>query len=105
MNFILIIGIIFYIVGIITYIITFIEENVEFHDGGFLGMGYTTSDHRRMTPKDMRKGLIWPILFIIFFIKLLILLLNDIIYAIILIFGIDYSNTRIYKFIDNKFDI
>ena len=70
-----IMGIVIYIVGII---ICVIPEN------------------RRLEPKDMRKGLIWPILFVWDILKIFILGLNELFYGFFLIFGFRYNTTKLY---------
>lgn len=96
-------GIIFYVVGIILFIDNETVEDVTFHDGGFLGMGYTDCTHRKITSKDARKSIIWPIIFLYSLSKTVIWAINDIIYFIGLLFGLYYNKTRLYKFIDEKF--
>lgn len=92
-----------YLIGIGVYVSTETAEDFKYYDGGFLGLGYTTNSNRETTPKDVRLGLIWPILFIISVIKMTIWLINDILYFILLIIGYDYRKTKIYNFIDKKF--
>lgn len=90
-----------YIIGIIGYIHTETIDDVRFHEGGFLGMGYHTCLHRAITTKDARKGLLWPILLIFWFIKGIAWSLNDLVASILLIFNYKYKETKVYKFIDD----
>lgn len=99
-----VIFIIFYISIVIVYTSSKTIKNVEFHDGGFLNMGYTTHENRETTPKDMRLGLIWPIIFIWWFFKSIIWILHDyFLNGILLIFGFKYNITKMYKKISNYF--
>lgn len=91
-----------YIIGILTYVFTETTTNVEFHEGGFLNMGYTSHDNRSATSKDMWKGLIWPILFLWWFIKAVTMILHFLLGLFLLIFGIKYKNSQLYKKIENK---
>jgi len=93
-------GIVIYIIGIIIYVTGEIITNVKFHDGGFLGMGYSTNDNRDVTPSDVRKGLLWPLMLVYFMVRVPIAVLNDLIYGFLLIFNIEYNKTRLYKVID-----
>ncbi|MFW6046954.1 MAG: hypothetical protein ACOCP4_04120 [Candidatus Woesearchaeota archaeon] len=103
MELLYILGIIFYIYGIYIFINEKTVEDVEFHDGGFLGMGFTTCTHRNVTPKDVRESIFWPIILLYYILKWMIWFINDIIHFIGLIFGFYYNKTRLYKFIDEKF--
>jgi hypothetical protein len=94
--------IISYVVGVLTYVFAETMSNVEFHEGGFLNMGYTSHDNRSATPKDMWKGLIWPILLLWWFIKAVILILNLLLGLFLLVFGIKYYKSKSYKIIENK---
>ena len=95
-------GIIVYVVGIFTYIFTETMENVESHEGGFLGMGYVTHDNREMTAKDARISLLWPFLLIFWFVKALLWVLHDCLSFIPLLLGFNYKDTRAYKYIDKN---
>lgn len=99
MKIFLIIG---YVVGILTYVFSETMTNVKSHEGGFLNIGYTTHDNRNATTKDMWKGLIWPILFLWWFVKAIILILNTLMGLFLLIIGIKYNNSNLYKIIENK---
>jgi hypothetical protein len=93
-----------YIAGICAYVSAETIEKIEFHEGGFLGMGYTTNSNRDVTPKDMRMALLWPILLTFWFIKTTIWILNDLLSFVLLIFGYKYRESKIFKFINKKFD-
>ena len=95
--------IIIYIIGIILVASSETIENVKFHDGGFLNLGFTTNDNREMTAHDVRKGLIWPITLIVFFITGCFYFLNEILRGFLLIFNLEYKNTKMYKTINKWF--
>lgn len=75
--------------------------NTEYHEGGFLNMGYTSNSHREATPKDVWVALAWPLFFGLEFIRCLMQLLNDLLCYLLLMFGIKYKKTRMYKLIDD----
>ena len=91
-----------YAVGIFVYLDAETMENVEVHEGGFLGLGYTTCDHRKTTTKDSWLSLLWPILITLWFCKATIWLLHDCLGFVFLLFGFDYRNTKAYKYINKK---
>jgi membrane-bound metal-dependent hydrolase YbcI (DUF457 family) len=91
-----------YIVGICAYVSSETTKDTEFHEGGFLGMGYTTCSHRDTTPKDMRMGLLWPILITFWFTKIAVWMLNDLLSFVLLIFGYRYRESKIFNFIDRN---
>lgn len=91
-----------YIVGILTYVYTETVTNVKFHEGGFLNIGYTTCDNKDVTSKNMWKGLIWPILALWWLVKAITMILNLLLGLFLLIFGIKYYNSQLYKKIENK---
>lgn len=99
-----IVALVIYIIGVVGYVCGETVTNVEYHEGGFLGMGYTTNSNRETTGRDVRMGLIWPILLIIFFVKACIWLLNDLLGTLLLAIKIDYKNTRMYYWIDRTFN-
>lgn len=101
-TFLIIIGIIVYAVGIFTYIDLETSMNFKWHDGGFLGLGYTTNDYRETTTKDARLSLLWPVLLVFWFIKTLLWVFNDCLGFVFLLFRLDYRNTKIYNYIDKK---
>ena|SRR3989304_7116042 len=96
--------IIIYLVGIVGYISTKTLDRVEFHEGGFLNMGYTISSNRDMTTKDAWLSLIWPVLFIFFIIKLSIWAGNELFIFPCILVGLKYKDTELYKKID-RWDI
>lgn len=76
-------------------------DNVKFHDGGFLNMGYTTHSNRNPDRKDVLIAMIWPIILIIWFIKTTIWLINiDILPIPLLLFNIKYKKTKMFKLIN-----
>lgn len=93
-----------YIIGILVYVDTETIKNVKLYKGGFLGMGYSTCGHRKVVPKDVRKGFLWPILLTLFFIKVPIWLINDSLSILLLTFNYDYKKSNLYKFINTKFN-
>lgn len=104
MMYIYIVGVVIYFIGICVYVSGEVIKDVKFHEGGFLNMGYTTCSHRNTTPKDVRMGLLWPILLTFWFIKTFIWILNDLLAPALLIFNYNYKKSKIYKFI-NKMSI
>jgi len=96
-------GITFYLIGVMVFINNETIEDIEIDEGGFLGMPVFDCTHRKATPKDARKSLIWPLFFLCGILKVMIYAINDVIYFIGLLFGLDYSKTKLYKFIDEKF--
>lgn len=104
MMYIYIVGIFIYFVGICAYVSGEIIKDRKFHEGGFLNMGYTTYSHRDTTPKDVRMGLLWPILLAFWFVKASIWILNDLLAFVLLIFSYNYKESKIYKFV-NKISI
>jgi len=92
-----------YVIIMFFYVCSETAENFEFHEGGFLGMGYTTNTNREPTTKDVRRALIWPILFIIYIVKTIIWFINDCLSFLLLIVGFHYGETRLYYYIDRKF--
>ena len=96
------------IFGIIVYIVfIFISINVdrvtdvEFHEGGFLNMGYTTNSTREPTTKDVWLAIIWPLRFIIFLTKGILWIINDDVISIIcLLVGYKYKNTSLYSYLE-----
>jgi hypothetical protein len=94
--------IISYIIGVLIYVYTETMTNVKFHKGGFLNMGYTTCDNKNATTKIMWKALIWPILFLWWSIKAVTVVLHLLLGLFLLIFGIKYKDSQLYKKIENK---
>lgn len=102
----IIFGIIVYIIGIAASIDCDTVHNVKFHNGGFLGMGYTTEDHRKATSKDAWKSLIWPLLLFWYFLSgILCIFFTDIIYFPFLLIGKHewYKGTKFYQFMNKLF--
>ena len=94
---------IIYVIGIFIYVSTEVKENFKFHEGGFLGLGYTTNDTREATVKDVWKGLIWPILILLYLLKATIWIINeDVIPLICLVVNFKYKRTKMYKFIEKN---
>lgn len=98
-------GIFFYAFGIYLYIDSKTTENVKFHDGGFLGLGYTTCGFRETTAKDARMSLLWPILLALLFTKTIAWMLHNCLSFIPLLLGFNYKSTKTYKYIDKKLDV
>lgn len=96
-----IVGFLIYVVGVFVVVDCETEENIKFHSGGFLGLGSLSSTHREMQPKDVRLGLIWPLLLLIFFVKGIIGILNLSVNLVGLVFGLHYSRTGLYKVINS----
>jgi hypothetical protein len=94
--------IISYIIGVLTYVYTATMVDFKSHEGGFLNMGYTTHDNRSATSKDMWKALIWPMLSLWWFVKVIAEILHLLLGLFLLIFGIKYKNSQLYKKIENK---
>lgn len=93
--------IISYVVGVLTYVYTETITNIKSHEGGFLNMGYTTHDNKNATTKIMWKALLWPILFLWWFVKAITMILNLLVGLFLLIFGIKYHKSNLYKKIEN----
>lgn len=96
----IIFGIIFYIAIIYIDVSNETTENVNFHDGGFLGLGFTTCDHRDATPQDVRRALIWPIRGFWWFTKTSIWIFAESIHGVLLIFNYRFRESNIYKKIE-----
>lgn len=78
------------------------SENYKHHEGGFLGMGYTTNSNRKGTVADKRKALFWPVLLVWWFLKVTIAslplyLLSFLIGVCYTIVGVDYEESTTYK--------
>jgi len=95
---------VFYLLGIFVTVHSETAENTKFHEGGFLGTGYTTCSHREATPKDAWLGVIWPLLLLWVIIKAVIWITNDLLSGIFLLFGFRYKKTGFYKIIDRWTD-
>ena len=104
-TFLTILGIVFYIIMIFIDINSSTSSNYEYHDGGFMNMGYTTCKYRDPTPHDVRMAIIWPIRFLVSFIKMILSLIHDMLAYIMLLFGYDYFKTSIYEKINNLLDV
>lgn len=93
-----------YIIGVSICCYTATIENVEFHDGGFLSMGYTTCDHRDLTPKDARHSLIWPLVILAYGICIaaysIVYLANNMFKVFLLIFNFRYAKTKMYEVVE-----
>ena len=89
-----------YLLGIAVDIHCETMQNVKFHDGGFLNMGYTTCNHRDASPKDVRRALIWPLRLVFWFSIATFWLVHDLLKGILLIFNFRYGETKLYKKID-----
>lgn len=48
------------------------------------------------TPREIRRGLIWPILILIWLIQEIILILNDFLWMFLFAFNFEYRKTRLY---------
>jgi hypothetical protein len=98
---------VYFIIGLVYIIFVIVNaynetiENVTIHEGGFLGMGYTTHTSRELTPKDIRKGSLWPFFLLVFFAKGLVFLVNEPLKLFLLFFGFSYYKTELYKKIDS----
>lgn len=99
---------IFTYIGIAVYLLVFFvsiacdtTENVEYHDGGFLNLGFTTCDYRRATTKDVWKAIFWPIRAVWFTLKGIILLTNLVLGLVLLIVGIKYNRSEIHDKIED----
>jgi len=86
--------IILYVIGVLIYIDHF--KVVKVMQNKF-EIFYTRTE---ITIKDACLGLIWPIVLILYFIKLLIFFLNEIILSISILLGLRYINTKIYNRIE-----
>jgi hypothetical protein len=57
----------------------------------------TETYNRKMTPKDVRMGAIWPLLLVIFFFRGLTGMLNDLLGGFLLLFGVHWFRHSVYK--------
>jgi hypothetical protein len=92
---------VYFIIGLVVYIIFVIVNADEETEEGFLGLGDITHTHRELTPKDIRRSLIWPFLFLVCITKELAGGVNELLRLFLLIFGLYYNKTKLYKKIDN----
>lgn len=77
---------IFYIIGVYISIHSQRPVNFWFYDPIF-------------TPREIRRGLIWPILLLIWLIQGTLLILNDFLWMILYAFDFEYRKTRMYIYI------
>lgn len=103
-TFFIIFAVVIYIVFVFVEVNCSTTINTKYHDGGFLGLGYITSGNREAEPRDVRRALIWPIIGVIFFVKSIVWILNDIVAGFLLIFNFNYKQTKLYQFIYRNFD-
>jgi len=92
-----------YIIFVFVYVYNETMCDVEVHEGGFLNMGYTTHSNRETTPRDVWKGVIWPLILVVCFVKTVIWLLNDLACTFLLLFGFYYKRTALYEWIHRVF--
>ena len=93
-----------YIVGIIFYIYNETAENIEFHEGGLLGIGYNTCSNRKITFKDIKMSLLWPTMGVTWFIKTTVWMTLDSLDFIFLFFCYKkYKKSKFYKFMNRIF--
>ncbi len=90
-----------YVIGIMIDYNTSRYHNYEYHEGGFLNMGYSTHDIRDGTPKDVWWALIWPIKVVWYVVLSLLSISHDIITFLFLMFGFKYKETKLHKKIED----
>ena len=86
-----------YLVGIGGYISIKTVDSIEFHEGGFLNMGYTTSSNRDMTTSDAWLSLLWPGILILNIVKLSVWVGNELLIFPCILVGLNYKDTALYK--------
>ena len=76
-------------------------QNVKFHKGGFLNLGYTTNNNRRIEKKDIIKGMIWPVDLVWSMFRGCIGIINEILGVFLLLFNSNYRDSKFYEKIDD----
>lgn len=84
------IGVLIYIIGINFYVYVETRDTCSYWGTG------------EITPKTVRIALLWPIFAGIWFIKVIIWVLNFWLGILLLAINCKYKETRVYKFIDKK---
>lgn len=95
------------VMGVVSYVIGLVVEcsicttvNVKFHDGGFLGAGYSTHDNRSLEPKDIWWAVIWPLRLTLYFLAGCLGMVHILLAYTLLLFYIKYKDTVMYDKID-----
>lgn len=95
-----------YVIFIYVYVSNEVRSVDKVHSGsgGFWGLPYVTWKYRDATRRDVVMGLLWPVLFVIWFAKTTIWCFNDALHMPLLLFGFSYKDTRISKWIKRVFN-
>jgi hypothetical protein len=94
-----------YIVGMYAYIDIKTIKNIKFHKNGFINIGYSTSTHRNITPRNVKMSLLWPFLCIFWIIKGYIWILNNLFNIVLIGLGYcNYKKSKVYNFINRTFE-
>jgi hypothetical protein len=96
MSWLWIVGIVIYFIFVAVDIAFETTTDVKFHQGGFLGLGYTTCGKRETEPKDVWWALIWPFRFVWWFACGVFSMLFDVICCVFLAFGFRLKDTKFF---------
>lgn len=88
-------GLLIYFLGILFFINDITVVGIKFHDND------TSEIHREITTKDARLSLIWPVFLILFCLKIVLSIINQLLYFIFLLVGYKYYKTKLYLWVND----
>ena len=83
--------------------ITDTEVHEEKHTSIFSSGYYCSHIYRDVKPSDVWIGLIWPLLFVKWFLICAMGLLNELLVFILIAFGFEYKETKMYRKLESWF--